>query len=46
MEKSSTFVFKEVAHPGAAGKDQLGYVLDDLGLVFRRQGGEPFCEAL
>lgn len=41
-----TFVLQEVAHARATGQDQLGDVLDDLGLFLRRKGGEPFGEAL
>lgn len=41
-----TLVFKEVAHSCATCQDRLGDVLDDLGLVLRRQGGEPFGKTL
>lgn len=41
-----TLVLEEVAHPGSSGKDKLGNILDNLGLLFRRQGGEPFRQAL
>jgi hypothetical protein len=37
-----TFVFQEVAHASAASEDELRDVFDDLGLVFRGEGGEPF----
>jgi hypothetical protein len=37
-----TFVLEEVAHASAAGEDELGDVFDNLGLVFGREGGEPF----
>lgn len=41
-----TFVLEEIAHAGAPGEDELGHILDDLGLLLGRQGGEPFGEAL
>ena len=41
----ATFVLEEVAHAGSAGEDELRDVLDDLGLVLGRQGGEPFGKA-
>lgn len=41
-----TFVFDEVAHARPAGEDELRDVLDDFGLVLRRQSGEPFGQAL
>lgn len=41
-----TFVFEKVAHFGAAGKDKLGDILDDLCLVLGRERYEPFCQAL
>jgi hypothetical protein len=37
-----TFVLQEIAHASAASEDELRDVLDNLGLVFRREGGEPF----
>jgi hypothetical protein len=36
-----TFVLEEVAHARAAGEDQLRDVLDDFGLVFGCERGEP-----
>jgi hypothetical protein len=36
-----TFVLEEVAHARAAGEDELRDVLDDFGLVFGCEGGEP-----
>lgn len=44
--KSQTFVFKKVAHPGAPGQDQLGDILDNLGLVLGRQSTKPFRKTL
>lgn len=41
-----TFVLEEVAHPSPPSQDQLGDVLDDLGLLLGRERREPFCEAL
>lgn len=41
-----TLIFKEVAHSCATCQDRLGDVLDDLGLVLGRQGGEPFGKTL
>ena len=40
-----TLVFEEVAHACAAGKHELGDVLDDLGLLLRRHRHEPFRKA-
>lgn len=41
-----TLVFKKVAHASSAGEDELRDVLDDLGLLLRRQCSEPLCQAL
>lgn len=41
-----TLVLDKVAHPGPARKDQLRDVLDNLGLVFGGQRGEPLGKAL
>ena len=38
------FVFDEVAHPGAAGEDELGDVFDDFSFFFGGEGLEPFGE--
>ena len=41
-----TFILEEVAHARTAGEDELGDVLDDFGLVFGRERGEPLGQAL
>lgn len=41
-----TFVLEEVAHPGPSRQDQLGNILDNLGLVLGRQSGKPLGQAL
>jgi hypothetical protein len=47
VEKGSpTLVFDEVAHASSPGEHQLGHILDNLGLVLGRQGGEPLGKAL
>ena len=42
MEKTSTFVFKEVAHARSASKDKLCYVLNYLSLRLRWKSRKPF----
>ena len=42
MEKTSTFVFKEVAHARSASKDKLCYVLNYLSLRLRWKCRKPF----
>lgn len=42
----NTFVFEEIAHSSAASEHELRHIFDDLGLVFRRQGDEPFGKSL
>lgn len=46
VSNSLTLVLEKVAHAGAAGEHQLRDVLDDLGLVLGREGGEPFGQTL
>ena len=41
-----TFVFEEIAHAGPTRQHELRDVFDDLGLVFRGEGGEPFRQSL
>jgi hypothetical protein len=41
-EKERTFVLKEIAHPGATGQDELSHILDNLGLLLRRESRKPF----
>ncbi len=43
--RERTLVFEEVAHACAAGKYELGDVLDDLGLLLGWHRHEPFCKA-
>ena len=45
-DSTCTFVFEEVAHPGSTRKHKLRDIFDDLGLVFWRQGREPFGKSL
>jgi hypothetical protein len=40
-----TFVFEEVAHARATSEDELGDVLDDLGLLLWRHRHKPLCKA-
>ena len=44
--KQRTFVLKKVAHARASSEHELRDILDDLGLVLGREGGEPFRQAL
>jgi hypothetical protein len=44
--EEATFVFKEIAHPRTAGEHKLSHILDDLGLLFGRESGEPLGETL
>lgn len=46
IDSNRTFVLKEVAHPGATRQNQLGHILDDLGLLLGGQSRKPFGEAL
>ena len=46
MKECCTSIFEKITHACAAGEDELGDVLDDLGLVLGRESGEPFCETL
>jgi hypothetical protein len=41
-----TLILQEIAHASAAREDELRDVLDNLGLVFGCERGEPLCEAL
>lgn len=41
-----TFVLQEVAHARPTRQDELGDVLDDLGLVLGGERGEPFGQTL
>lgn len=41
-----TFVFEKVAHSRTTSQNQLGDILDNLGFVLGREGGEPFGQAL
>jgi len=40
-----TFVFEEVAHARAASEDELGDVLDNLGLLLGRHRHKPLRKA-
>jgi hypothetical protein len=44
--RGHTFVFDEVAHTRPPREDELGDILDDLGLVFRGESCKPLGEAL
>jgi hypothetical protein len=37
-----TFILQEIAHASATGEDELRDILDDFGLVFGCERGEPF----
>lgn len=41
-----TLVLEKVAHPRSSGQNKLRNVLDDLGLILGREGGEPFRQTL
>lgn len=44
--EEATFVLEEIAHPRPAGQHKLSHILDDLGLLLRRESGEPLGETL
>lgn len=46
MQVKATFVFEEIAHARPARQNQLGHILDNLGLLLGRESGEPLGEAL
>lgn len=41
-----TLILEKVAHARSPGKDKLGYIFDNLGLVSGRQRSEPLGKAL
>lgn len=41
-----TLILKEIAHPRATGQNELGHILDDLGLLLGGESSEPFGKAL
>lgn len=41
-----TLVLEKIAHPSPSREDELRYILDDLRLLLRREGGEPFRKPL
>ena len=41
-KRKRTLVFNEIAHARATSEDELGDILDDLGLLLRRHRHEPF----
>jgi hypothetical protein len=40
-----TLVLQEVTHPRSTGENELSDILDDLGLLLRRQRLEPFRQS-
>lgn len=44
--REPTLVFQKVAHARAPREDELRHILDNLGLVLGREGGEPLGETL
>lgn len=46
MTTTLTFVLEEIAHARAPSQHELRDILNDLGLVLGREGGEPFRQAL